>query len=670
MQGIAEETFSAPQDRTGAGINLSVEMMIVLALLAVALLTRMIALGAPAITDMEVAPALDAWRSVSVDAEQDIDMPDSTLRFWSQRVAFALLGSSEASARLITAIAGALLCLTPLLFRDFVGRWQAFAWVIVLIFSPVSLAASRLSSPVIWSMLLVMIALWAISQYWDADSRQRQINMGLLAMVSGTAGLLLSEPGAPVLALILLGALLLAIAYLGSRIPDDDSEIDMVDNPAQIMRERFSGWPWAMGSVLSLLVVFAVGTGFLMYTPGLQTISATLQAFLDGFSQPLPDAPLAYPLVTAFFYETWLFLLAAIGVVLMVATQDIRFPNAFLAACFLTAFVASLIYQGAGAAHSLWLIMPLAGLTAYAVTRALDVVKVPLMWMADFMADDERRRQVGIAGKWLVAGLMFVLLAMIASHFQLAMRGFWIASEGQLGDFISRLDESAFNRYFISLIWILIGLLLTLVGFFLASSVWGNIIPAQGMLLGLFGFMVFTNIGSGANLVGVRSNDASEPWYVVGTSDQTALLRETLQDFAFRETQNFALLPVTVVGDDDGIVAWLLRDFSDVTFVDSVAEAMRQPVILIPVSELAVEGEDRIRRPDLGGSYVGQQFEISTIWSVSWINGWQILPWWVERLDNLPDAAEPFVVQPLPLEEVILWVRQDIYDGVPFTPLQ
>ena len=73
----------------------------------------------------EARQALAAYRGLP-DSPGGSLSAESPLNYWLQQIAFSLLGSGEATARLFTALGGALLGLSPLLFRDLLGRARAF----------------------------------------------------------------------------------------------------------------------------------------------------------------------------------------------------------------------------------------------------------------------------------------------------------------------------------------------------------------------------------------------------------------------------------------------------------------------------------------------------------------------------------------------------------------
>ncbi len=632
---------------SSAPVSISLEFVLMALLAAFVLITRLLMLGTPAMTEAEIPAALAAWRSIMPAMPGAEILPDSTTLFWLQRMSMGVLGATEFAARIPTALAGVGVVLSVALFRGLLGRDRAFILMLVLAFSPVLLAASRFSDPVVWSVLFALFGLWGATRFWQSGVA----GYAVFTSVMLAALIFLSEPGGFVLALILLGSggAALMLSTLDAPLNDDLPGDDFLAG----VRTRLSIWPLSFSFFVALLVVFCVATGFLLYPDGLSVVGETLRASFSGWRQRPAGAPIFYPMSVAFFYETFLFVLAAIAVIILNATGRITFIERFLMAWVLFGLAATLIYPGATAAHALWLILPLAGLTSHLIVEMFRRIEIREEWWP-FPAENTGR------GKWLLVIIGFSLFLMSAMHFQIASRGFWLTNGG-LAEFASRLNEPAFNAHAVSVIAFLVTTLFIIIGYFLASSLVGTRMPAQAFVIGAFLFVLLTSFGSGWNLVGTRSNDPSEVWFINGTSSQTRALRQTLLELSFRQTQGFPELSVVALAPDDGPVAWLLRDFRNAQFVASVDEASTAQVIIMPSYSLA-DALDLPSRPSLqlGAIYVGQDFEITRTWRSSWLDGLQTLAWWSSRLDSGVIAPN---YRPQALERVVLWVRQDVYDG-------
>ncbi|MFW5696172.1 MAG: hypothetical protein ACOCXR_00135 [Phototrophicaceae bacterium] len=663
MTTVVRDNVHAADSAGQAGLRITLGGLLMAVLVITVLVLRVISLEIPTMSHAEAAPALSAWRSVAPDAPGAPIQAESTALFWAQATAFATLGATEFAARILTALAGAALTLSPLLFRHLLGPVRAYAAVALLAFSPVMMASARFTEPAIWSGLFAVIGLWAVWRYLEGPPGSRQ-GPALLATVAFAALVLLAEPGGPLLALVLAGAGAAALSLSALDAPQQD-DLPGDDYLAGV-RARFADWPWTLGGMAAALVVFCVATGFLLYPSGVDIIGATLSGFLEGFTTRQPDYPALFPLLLTLFYETWLLLLALIAVVLMVWGRAWTFTDRFLLAWVLLAVAAVLVYPGARAGHALWLLLPVTLLAAEPVSRALVNSGVRGMWSPGGLAEEDPHVLASLhRWKWLLGLMALTLLFVAATHFQIASRGLLVATNGDLVDFFSRLNTAQFNDVTISLVWLLIALLFLVVGYFLATSIWGSVMPAYALLLGLVGFTLITSGGSAWNLVGSRANNPTEPWFVVGASQEADLMRQTLQEIAFRETQGFLAVPMAIYAPDDSLTAWLVRDFDTARFVTSIDDARTEQLVIMPRSLIEVAGEPgRYRDPDLGGSYLGQDFAVMLEWRASWLNGFQFLSWWSERPNDAALGSTLIDIQVR--EAMVVWVREDIYNSMPF----
>jgi hypothetical protein len=230
---------------------------------------------------------------------------------------------------------------------------------------------------------------------------------------------------------------------------------------------------------------------------------------------------------------------------------------------------------------------------------------------------------------------------MLSVHIQSIARGLLTTADDSLAQIIQALVQTANNN-----LMFLLSIVLTIGIYFTAASVWGNMAASRGLALGVLLFGLLTALASGWEIAVTHADNPVELWHVQPTSRETALLRETLVDVAKRETDGVPDIPIIVQASDDGVVAWLVRDFINTTFIQDVGEARAQGVVLL--RETAV-------LPDLGGSFVGQPFVIKTYWSTQGMLLADYAAWWLQRRTRT-DAA--------PVEKMVLWLRQDIYDGV------
>jgi hypothetical protein len=163
-------------------------------------------------------------------------------------------------------------------------------------------------------------------------------------------------------------------------------------------------------------------------------------------------------------------------------------------------------------------------------------------------------------------------------------------------------------------------------------------------------FGLITSLGSGWRAAAVKADDPIELWNRQPISEDMFLLRQTLYEVADRETNGFPKIPIMALVPEDGVVAWELRDFVNAQFITDVDEAKAQVIVLLPqTNEL----------PNLSGNYVGSKFDVSADWSPQTVQFSDLLAWWLQRKTRVPSA---------PINTLVLWLRQDVYNGTPYQP--
>lgn len=596
----------------------TLEIVVYALLVFLALVMRVAELDTVPLSEAEARQALAAWRWVEPDAPGGDVAPNSPLLFALHSFSFSTIGANEFTARIFTVLAGVALILSPLLFRDWLGRTRTLLLSLILFFSPVVLITSRADSAVVWTMLTAVLALWALWRYWDTQRGA----YALFATVCLGAVLLLTDPTGPVFALILLGAA--AFALWMSRTDDEGND------RLALARERLSGWPWLTGVLIAGLVIMIVSTLFLTHPAGLSAVSSLLGTGARGLSTMQAGSYTFFPVWITLFYEPVLVIFGIFGAIWLTRTGRLTFVERFFLGWLIFGVVASIIYAGTNADHTLWLVLPLAGLTSRA---ALELLQDPdrLIWYAPGWA------------KWALALIMAALLVVLSVHVQGLGRTLLKAPEGPLQ--ISQVDAR-------SAVWVLVALLFVITGYFMAGSVWGAGTATRGWALGVLAFGMVTSLGSGLNAAIYDADNPAELWHTQTTSRNTLLLRQTLNELSQRESGGFPLMPITVLAAQDGVIAWLVRDYPNTQFIQDLSEARTQPIVILP---------ELLEPPDLGGNYVGQTFVISRWWSPQSVRLTDFPAWWLQRQTRTPATVT---------NSVVLWLRQDIYSGVKLDEFQ
>ena len=594
--------------QTRQRILISAELVAYAAILALGLVLRFANLDIVPLMPSETHNALAAWRAVSANAPGVSLIPTSAILFDVQSISFGLLGGSEYAARVGTVLAGAALILLPALFRSWLGKTGAFLTSLLLALSPVLLIASRSSSPDVWALLLAGLSLWGYGQ----AARTGQGGYSIFAVAAFAALAFLTGASGVALALILAAAGVIArVIQRRSDLLDDGAEVSW-----------FAPLRPSLGLALgtAALVVVALATGFLLYPVGLSSIGAGLGDAVRAVIEPRGIA--GYAVLIALFYEPFLWVLAAAG--LFARRYRIAAVDRFLVAWVMLAVIVSLFFADGSADHALWISVPLAVLAARALERTLVPEEATIFIPAPSWA------------RWLVATSAVGVFAVFAIAFESAGRSLVQAADGTLATVDFKSDTA---------ILLLIAVLFLVIGYFLFASLWGNRTAWQGLGIGLAIFGGLTSLGAGWNAAVVNAEAPVIFWHMTATHSDTALLRQTLFEVADRQTGGLPTMPVTVMAPADGIVAWLLRDFSNADFIDNVGDASGDKVVLLPGS---------VQQPDLGSSYVGQDFVVTRRWDSGSMNLIDLPGWWAQQQARTQWSSE---------DGMNLWLRQDVYNG-------
>ncbi|MBK8026507.1 MAG: glycosyltransferase family 39 protein [Chloroflexi bacterium] len=612
----AEHIWTAAESRPAVTIRVE---LIAYALLAVlALLLRLAHLDTVPLSPGEAHEALAAWRVLNPAPDVPVYAAQSQIVFLAQSLGFTLLGASEFSARFLTALAGALLVLIPLLFRERLGQARAFAMAALLAVSPVLLVASRESDVMVWAALFAAGMLWAV-QAWTQRTEGDGASLAAVAAIFAVGLLFLSGSTGVVFAVIVGVAAFVTFVWDRPQ-TDDDGQKDLWASGAS--QRTF---PWGTAILAAVAAILVGGTSFLLYPSGLSAVGNAF-AGLGALIAPSTPPPTAlHPLVVSLFHEPYLWIMGLVSIALLLrgAMEDV---DRFFVLMTGLGAIAAIVFRGAGAAAAFWLTLPLAGLASRLLT-------------ACFSSDDasEFLPAPGWA-RWVVALGLIGALAVFTLAAQSLSRALTGAADGLLSSVA--LPSDSIVLFFVALMFILIG-------FFLFSSLWGARTTWQGIGIGVGVFFGLTSLGSGWQLAVSRGETPAQFWESQVTSTDTSLLRATLLELAKREGGGFPDVPVYAVAQPDGVVAWLLRDFSQTVFVRDYQEAIQQPVVMVSSSVT----------PDLGAGYVGQDFRITRTWTSSALR-WVDLPaFWTQGLAG-GSALSIFD------DRIVLWLRQDIYAGV------
>lgn len=637
MQAVNNEQIIQNEDANQ--LTISAELIAYIILIGLAITLRFAGLGDVPMTDVEAVQALPAYHAVDNNAPGIPQEASSVIVFWLQRISFTFFGGIELAARLPGVIGGLTLILMPLVLRSHLGREQTFLISLILAFSPIAFTAARFSDPVIWTMIFAIGLLWATWRYWEMPLQENAL---LVAAFLG-AMLLLSSSSGLLLLIVLLFAGLLTLFWTIYTAPDGlDSPGDDVLNQ---VREMFNSLPFLPMLLMIAGLATIASTGFLMDSGGFNIIAESLRLTLEGFiSASSSNAPNIFAIITLFSYEPVLVILAVVSVIMMLSSQSDTVIDRFVMSWILMAFVLLFIYRGTVPAQSLFLVLPLSYLTARLISELL-LNYMPAFLSIDAYTSNNPNDYIWI--KWTVALVMFAGLIMMSLYLATLGRSI-LTYTGIFGS----TDQQSVLLY-ARMGWFFIMAILLIVMYFLFASMWGNRNVVQGYGLGVFAFMLLMGMGTGWNTAVVNIHNPAELWYTSGIAPDAVQLREALFDISRRDTRGFPAINLVILRDEeagitgDGLIAWIVRDFDNARFVDSMGEVRQEEIMLLPQSDEA---------PDLGGSYVGQSFVIREHWLPGQLSATDWISWYTHR------KIRPIQ---LPQDATVLWLRIDVYDGIP-----
>ena len=652
MQMTSAQMASEHRAQSDSVGTLPMEWLAYASLALLALVLRVAALDAVPLSEAEAEMSLHAWHTVEDDAPGIAAIASSPLSYNLQILTFSTLGASEFSARIGSALAGIALSFSPLLFRGDFGQTRTFIWCALLSVLTVPVASARAGDGTTFLLLFAVLAVWMIRRYWYSH----KLRDAMMAIVFVSFMTLLSSPAGIPLLLILAISGWLAVWRTALSAPQ---RLDLPgDDILQLAVKRLRAFPFGNIILLPILVTLLAGTMFMLNPAGLRTVGQLLSSAGNGFSQSASPDGLQLGFIALASYEPLLIIFAVGGAWLLWKKGDVTYIDRFAAAWAVVGALGLLLYKGATPADAMWLIVPLTLLASYGITQLMVDRRVVVLWASG--SDDDVANETELYStrywwvKWVLsAGVLFFLIILSVQLAQVARLMLNLPPGTGFAELFALLMESAHVRLLQGIGLLTITAIISLIVFLLVANFWGLGTTLQGLGLGFLWLMLASGIG-GAWQASVAAAGAPDGlWRQGAVTDEAELLRTTLFELADRETSGFPLLELTIVKDsgdilsEGGLIAWLTRDFPNARFVNAAEEAAGAQIVLL------AEGADG---EALAGNYVGQRFVLQRSWSLNQAGIWDLAAWWTQR--RVRDAS-------FQTEAVMLWLRQDVYDGIP-----
>ena len=647
MAAIQSQVSSDVETVDNGSIAISVEWVVYAVLVLLALSLRVAELDTAPLTTAEAPQAVLAT-GVDLDRVTSASVSISPLTYWLQRVSFTFFGVTEFAARIGTAIGSILLLLTPILFREVIGRDRALLTSIALTFTPIAFLSARYSDATIWGMTFALAGVWAVMRYWQS----REMNW-IYAAFGFFAAMFLSDSGSIPLTVILIISTAITILLSSFNAP---TELDL---PADEYRQQAWGFlqeiPWLNGFGIAFLVVLIGSTGFMLFSSGLGIVGDVFTRGIAGFWQVTTGG--FSPLAGLLLYAPFVTIFGVLSAVWLSRRSQWTFITRWFAVFALVALLVGIFYADTRPAHTLWLVMPLCFLASCLWVEFFRDDLPGHFWMQQDDSTLDRlqgRRWL----KWAIAVFVIGVLVMLSFHWFDFGRNLsnLLVSDGAVTNIFEAIASNQAVNLRYSFIGIVMALLILLVGGVLFVSVWEPSYVLRSIGIGVLGFMVFAQLSLGWNTAVSAASNPLEPFHNPATSISANYLQDSLVELSKRDVGGHPILDITVVNGfettgvtESGVIGWLLRDFENVRYVDSLAEAAQDQIVIVP---------EVVSQPDLGGDYVGQRFEILQTWDNRTM-GWNDIWYWL----NQRQTARPVISS----SNVILWLRQDVFNSVPPT---
>lgn len=542
------------------GKSITIERSLYALAFGVALLVRLLNLGAAPLADAEAGPALQALDIASAKSPLSVAPQPAYLSLTA--ATFALVGSTNFLARLWPALAGASLVLAPYFVRRLLGREAALIMAIGLALDPGLVVISRLAVGPAMAAACLMLAL---GLFWSGQ----MVAFGIFAAL-----MLLSGPSfwPGLLSLVVTWATLRWGVKTRSLFSIGDSEVVKRVNTRQAARVA-----WLSG----LIALVLVGTLFLRFPQGLGALLAALTTYIGGWWQP-SGVPGLRLLVALAVYQPLAVIFALAGIGRAWLRKDAVGQGISLWLLF--ALLLTLLYPGRQVGDVIWVLLPVWALAARELTTLLPsptpLIEAPLS---------------SVSGR-LVATLQAVFLMLLAALL-------WMNLEG-----ISRLtaDLSPYWLRWGSLVGVIaLGAVITT--FVTMGWTWSVARLGLGwglcLSLGLYGLSTLWGASQ------IRDPGRYEFWQLAPAGGDVDLLRETLADLSLWNTGRTDSIDVTLAVDAPSL-RWALRDYPHLTVV---AEGL--PLSVSGSASIVITRQAE-EQPALAAAYRGQDF----VWwrSPSW----------------------------------------------------
>lgn len=460
-----------------------------------AFLFRFINLGLLPLTDLEAGWALQAAH-VADGLKPTVGSNPAYVHLTA--VLFFVFGPTNFAARFWSALAGTILVLLPMLWRERLGTIPALLLTFFLACDPGMLALSRQAGSAMMAMTAIILT-WTL---WIKGKR------GLAAAIAAVAILSGSGTWYGLTGLVLAWGIRKAICRQ-----------EAVKVTSIITDHRALRISLGMGAI----VLVALESLLLFSPKGMTGIFSAAAVFVSGWWSPsgvgisrLLIALPAYALMPLVFGLTGLYH----------GIRQREPTKISLGSWTMAAFLLAQLYPARQVSDLAWMMLPLWTLAALELGRHADLGRVQ---------------------KWEIGGVILLMMAILSFS--------WLNLAGVAGVTM----KSNYGQ--MKLLLTAGGFLLVILILILVAVGWSKDIARIGGLWGLAIMLAVFTLGMATGAGGLRQPHTKELWTPAATIADADLLIKTTENISEWSQGSIESLPVVVMGVDSPALTWLFRDW-------------------------------------------------------------------------------------------------------------
>jgi hypothetical protein len=428
--------------------------------------------------------------------------------------------------RLVPALFGLALALTPWFVRHRVGRLGALVAALLLAISPLQTLTARTAGGQSIGLFAGMMVFIAWLRFQEDGARAWLIALAL--------ALALGLTSAPLFFAVILA---LAVAWLAQRlvgpalVRDEEGQRAPLIKPAgPALRRAFT---------VGLVTLLLLATGLFLSLRGVGSTVDLLADWLRRFQFTSSSYVMTGPFAALLRYEVALLLLG-----LRAALREKPFA-VFLVYWSLGALLLMLLQPGT-MPNVLVLALPAYLLIGRFANHVLDQTSSS-WWLAFGLAT-------------LFAGAIFYLNMVRYAR-------------------LAGLQGVPDPTYHLLIAFLALAAVLALT---LLIFGWDRAATAKGLLSGLLALLLVFAWGSAWWLSREAANDTRERWIAEGTDVDIRLIRQTVQELSWQASNSVNGVALTSAVDSPAL-RWYLRDFDNATFAELLPSATSSPVLITPL---------------------------------------------------------------------------------------